>query len=106
MISKHEGDIDLSWGEINDILDLDYSPCHTRKLSYGVVLYHNLLKNNKIHEDVSDDTSEKLIEIRKERVKLNDLRNEINRQVRSQARFEDMISAMTYSINQLNNIEL
>ena len=103
MISKHEGDIDLSWGEINDMLGLDYSPCHTRKLSYGVVLYHNLLKNNKIHEDISDDTNEKLIEIRKERVKLNDLRNEINRQVRSQARFEDMISAMTYSINQLNN---
>jgi predicted phosphodiesterase len=103
MISKHEGDIDLSWSEINDMLGLDYSPCHTRKLSYGVVLYHNLLKNNKIHEDISDDASEKLIEIRKERVKLNDLRNEINRQVRSQARFEDMISAMTYSINQLNN---
>lgn len=103
MISKHEGDVDLSWSEINDVLGLDYSPCHTRKLSYGVVLYHNLLKNNKIHEDASDDASEKLIEIRKERVKLNDLRNEINRQVRSQARFEDMISAMTYSINQLNN---
>lgn len=103
MISKHEGDVDLSWGEINDMLGLDYSPCHTRKLSYGVVLYHNLLKNNKMCEDISDEASEKLIEIRKERVKLNDLRNEINRQVRSQARFEDMISAMTYSINQLNN---
>ena len=103
MISKHEGDVDLSWSEINDILGLDYSPCHTRKLSYGVLLYHNLLKNSKMHEGISDETSEKLIEIRKERVKLNDLRNEINRQVRSQARFEDMINAMTYSINQLNS---
>ena len=39
IISKHKGEVDLSWSEINHMLGLDYSPCHTRKISYGVMLY-------------------------------------------------------------------
>lgn len=103
MISKHEGDIDLSWSEINHIMGLDYSPDHTRKVSYGVMMYHNMLKNNTVlKSDISEDVNEKIIELKKERVKLNDLRAEINRQARNQARYENLLELIADSINKLN----
>ena len=103
MISKHEGDIDLSWSEINHIMGLDYSPDHTRKVSYGVMMYHNMLKNNTVlNSDISEDVNEKIIELKKERVRLNDLRAEINRQTRNQARYENLLELIADSINKLN----
>lgn len=103
MISKHEGDIDLGWGEINDILGLEQSPDHTRKMSYGAMMYHNLIKDKIISTE--SDTEDKIIELRKERVKLNDLRTEINKQVRSQARYENLLDLVKYSVDKcaINN---
>lgn len=97
IISKNEGDVDLSWSEINDILGLEQSGDHTRKVSYGVMLYHNLIKNNIITDE--DESPDKLAELKKERVKLNDLRTEINRQVRSQARYEELLEMVKYSVD-------
>ena len=75
MISKHEGDVDLSWSEINDILGLDYSPCHTRKISYGVMLYHdylNSIENTSVSgEELYEKTLKKEIEMKKTTEKIN-----------------------------------
>jgi predicted phosphodiesterase len=91
IISKNEGDVDLTWSQINDILGLDYSADHTRKISYGVMIYHNLIKEKILDDYDFKDIDNKLIELKKERVKLNDLRAEINKQIRSQARHESML---------------
>ncbi len=102
MISKHEGDIDLSWSEINHAMGLNQSPDHTRKVSYGVMMYHNMLKDNELNSNVSEDIDKKIIELKKERVKLNDLRAEINRQSRCQARYENMLDLISDNIKELN----
>jgi len=44
--AKLNKDIDLDWQEIVDILGLDVSADHLRKVAYGLVEYDNYLKNN------------------------------------------------------------
>lgn len=105
VISKHEGDVNLSWSEINDMLGLDYSPCHTRKISYGIMMYHKYLQEQKLDNMSSDEIeqlNEKILELKKERVKLSDLRSEINRQSRCQARYEHMLDLISDNIKELN----
>lgn len=94
VISKHEGDVDLSWSEINDMLGLDYSPCHTRKISYGIMMYHKHLQEQKISNMSSDEIeqlNEKILELKKERVKLSDLNSMLNKKIREQSRHENIL---------------
>ena len=83
IISKHKGEINLSWSEINELLNLDYSPCHTRKISYGVMLYHdylNSIENTSVSdEELYEKTLKKEIEIKKMATKISDMRNLVNR---------------------------
>lgn len=94
IISKHKGEVDLSWSEINHMLGLDYSPCHTRKISYGVMLYHDYLQEQKMQSMSSDEIeklNEKILELKKERVKLSDLNSMLNKKIREQSRHENML---------------
>ena len=94
VISKHEGDINLSWSEINDMLGLDYSPCHTRKISYGIMMYHKYLQEQKLDNMSSDEIeqlNEKILELKKERVKLSDLNSMLNKKIREQSRHENIL---------------
>jgi len=89
VISKLDKDSDLSWEDICDILELDMNPHELRKRSYGIKAYDDYLKSKSIDQvsnDVQNDINEKLIELKKERVKLNDLRTQVNKSLREQAR--------------------
>ena len=95
IISKHKGEINLSWSEINELLNLDYSPCHTRKISYGVMLYHdylNSIENTSVSdEELYEKNLKKEIEIKKMATKVSDMRNLVNRMTKEQSRFESML---------------
>lgn len=91
-ISKLNKEIDLDWLEIIDLLKLDCSPDHLRKLSYA---YKEMSENidNKQLESVEDDEfldklTQKKLELQKERVKLSSTKNEINKWIREQGRSE------------------
>lgn len=108
VISKHEGDVDLSWSEINDMLGLDYSPCHTRKISYGIMMYHKYLQEQKLDNMSSDEIeklNEKILELKKERVKLSDLNSMLNKKIREQSRYENMLECARDIARDFNQVK-
>lgn len=91
-IAKLNKEIDLDWSEIIDLLKLNCSPDHLRKLSYA---YKEMSENidNKQLESVEDDEfldklTQKKLELQKERAKLSAEKNEINKWIREQSRAE------------------
>ena len=105
VISKLDRESDLSWEDICDILDLDINPHELRKRSYGIKAYDDYLKNKSISQmsnDIQNDIDEKLIELKKERVKLNDLRTQVNKGLREQARYEDLLELLKVEIRNLS----
>ena len=106
VISKLDKDSDLSWEDICDILDLDLNPHELRKRSYGIKAYDDYLKSKSISQvsssDIQNDIDEKLIELKKERVKLNDLRTQVNKSLREQARYEDLLELLKVEIRNLS----
>ena len=107
VISKLDKDSDLSWEDICDILDLDLNPHELRKRSYGIKAYDDYLKSKSISQvsssDIQNDIDEKLIELKKERIKLNDLRTQVNKGLREQARYEDLLELLKVEIRNLSN---
>ena len=105
VISKLDKESDLSWEDICDILDLDINPHELRKRSYGIKAYDDYLKNKSMSQmsnDIQNDIDEKLIELKKERVKLNDLRTQVNKSLREQARYEDLLELLKVEIRNLS----
>ncbi len=106
VISKLEGELDLSWEEICDTLDLDLNPHELRKRSYGIKAYDDYLKDKEISQtptDIQKEIDDKLIELRKEKIKLNDIRTQVNKEVREQARFENLLDLLREEIGRLSN---
>ena len=105
VISKLDKDSDLSWEDICEILDLDLNPHELRKRSYGIKAYDDYLKNksiSKMSDNMQNDIDEKLVELKKERVKLNDLRTQVNKSLREQARYEDLLELLRVEIKNLS----
>ena len=97
--------VDFDWQELVSVLDLKCSPDHFRKLSYAYTEYTDYMKQRKfdnVSQETLDEINEKLLEIKKERVKVRDERNETNRQIRSLARIENIIDLLKESIYELS----
>ena len=98
-LQKLDRSIDLDWSEIVEKLGLDCSADHLRKLSYAYKEYADYVKEkglDSIAEEMQEELNKKLIEVKKKTVQLNDLRNEVNRQARYQARYEQLLDTVKY----------
>ena len=87
----------MSWDDINKKHQTEYSNEHLRKLSYGFKLYADALS-----EDTSTD-NETLIEIKKQKIQLTDLKTNVNAKIRDLARTENVIDLMKNEIKELSN---
>src|SRR5690606_3324477 len=91
-IAKLNKEIDLDWSEIIDLLQLDCSPDHLRKLSYAYKEMSEYLESKQMEsiedDELLDKLTKKKIELQKERAKLSAEKNEINRWIREQGRNE------------------
>ena len=88
-LNKEEPYYTLSWGEIANNFNLDYHPDNLRKGAYFIKQYYDYLQEREINNIDSDEMQKinnKIIELKKERTRLADLRTEINKQTREQAR--------------------
>lgn len=106
-LQKLDRSIDLDWSEIVEKLGLDCSADHLRKLSYAYKEYADYIKEkglDSIAEEMQEELNKKLIEIKKKTVQLNDLRTEVNRQARYQARYEQLLEAVKYSWEKASEI--
>lgn len=88
---------DISWEDIVDKYELEYSPDHIRKLGYGMRMYRDI-----IGEETKDE-NEKLLEIKLEKTRLSDMRTECNRRIRSLARLENIVDLIKENIVELAN---
>lgn len=73
-IAKLQKEIDLDWYEIVELLELDCSSDHLRKLAYAYKEYDDYLKNRRTfnfeESDLLKEIEEKKTELREERIKL------------------------------------
>ena len=104
-LQKLNKETDLDWSEIAQELGLDVSSDHLRKTAYGLKEYDDYIKT-KTPEMIGKEEYEKLlekeIEIKKEKVKLQDQRNLLNKQVRDLARHDNMGEILEEKLSQLN----
>lgn len=104
-LQKLNKETDMDWIEIVHELGLDVSSDHLRKTAYGLKEYDDYIKS-KTPEMIGKEEYEKLlekeIEIKKEKVKLQDLRTQVNKQVREFARKENLGEILEKKIEELN----
>lgn len=91
-IAKLNKEIDFDWSELIDLLNLECSPDHLRKLSYAYKEMSENLYSKQLEsvedEELLDKLTQKKLELQKERVKLSAEKNEINKWIREQGRSE------------------
>lgn len=92
-LAKLNKEIDLDWVELVELLGLDCSGDHLRKLSYAYKEYSEYMDNTKMENTVEEDDfikqlETKKIELEKERKKLQTEKLEYNKMLREQAREE------------------
>lgn len=95
----------MSWQEISDSLGLQYHGDNLRKGAYFVKKYKDYLQNEKISNMSSDEVevlNEKILEVKKERVKLSDLNSMLNKKVREQSRHENILECARDIANDFN----
>lgn len=109
LLAKLNKEIDLSWEDINKKIGWNYSPCHTRKMAYGVKFYNDFIEcdkskniENNSAQDKIDEINNKVLELKKMRTKLSDERTLANKRIRSLARIEDFIDLFRDEIAMLS----
>lgn len=105
-LKKLNNETDLDWLEIKEELGLECSADHLRKISYGIREYHNYIQDvgiENVSKEQLDKLNEKIIELKKEKILLSDLKQDLNRKIRKQARYEDMIALAERCSSNLEN---
>ena len=91
-LKKEEPFSSMGWGEIVDYLGLDCHPDNLRKGAYYVKKYNDYLNNNENNPiSYEEKLLKKEIEIKKMTNKMSDMRNLVNKMIKEQSRFEDML---------------
>ena len=103
-LMKLNKETDLDWCELVELLEIDMSADHYRKLSYGYKEYDDYIKS-KTKEMIAQEEYKKLLakelEIKKEKVKLQDMRTLVNKQVRELSRKENLGEVLEKKLTEL-----
>lgn len=105
IVDKVNQNSDLTWKEIKQKVELPYSKESIRKMSPGIKFCYDMFMENGI-ENATDEQiieiNEKIVELKKERTKNQDIRTYINRMCREDARREKILEYAQDIANQLN----
>lgn len=111
LIGKVEGSVDMGWDEVCDYIGADIHPDSLRKAfattEYGGYNVAKYLMNKTAHElteDMIASLETKKEEEYKERVRLQDARREYNKELRTEARYENLIDVMKCAIDEMPNL--
>lgn len=102
-LAKVNKEVDLDWGEIVELLGLECSPDHCRKISYGLKEAHDYINSNipkYFNEEKLNDIEEKILELKKIRVQISDERALVNRKIREYSRLDSIINLFNKKINE------
>lgn len=104
--AKLDKEVDLDWCEIVELLGLDCSSDHLRKLAYGYKEFNQYIKDKKLMDITEDDMLQEIemkkLELQKEKIKVQDQKRELNKLVRMDARFEHLCNVMRECTDALN----
>jgi predicted phosphodiesterase len=85
---------DLEWEDIKELLSSNKHRDTLRREGYGIMIRERALREERkqcMSSDEVEKINEKIIELKKERVKSQDITNMLNKKVREQSRFEQML---------------
>lgn len=85
-----------SWNEIIDKHNINLNPHELRKRAYGMKMAIESCEENNSNDEV-------LLEIKKQKVQLSDLRTHVNKEIRTLARAENVINLLKNEIKDLSN---
>ena len=114
LIGKVEGSVDMGWGEVCDYIGADIHPDSLRKAfatteygGYSVAKYLMDKTANELTEDMVKRLQFKKDEEYKERIRLQDARREYNKELRAEARYENLVNIMKDCLSDVvtSNIE-
>lgn len=95
LLGKAKKEVKMSWQEISNVLCLKCNGEYLRKIAYGVLEYDSYLKerNEEARENFRDssnfvDLEEKELDLRKEKMRMQDQKRELNKLLREWARAE------------------
>ena len=105
VLAKLNKEIDLDWSEIAEELGLNCSSDHLRKVSYGIKECYDYF-NSKTKEQLGEEEYQKLIkkelELKKEKIKIQDMRTQLNKEIREQARKENLGEILEDKMNEFH----
>lgn len=87
MIGKLNRENNYEWSDIKEKYNLKQSCDHLRKMAYGMKKYNDLVLSEGIDDE---DFTEKILKLQSERVKLQDVRANVNRMIRDLTRHQSM----------------
>lgn len=112
LVSKMNKEIDYDWAEIVEILGLDCSADHLRKLAYGVAEYHNNIQSKKVHQEIEEsedsiakEITDKTFQMEKVKFQMADQRRELNNAKRWEARLDELEGRMLDQIYALAKVK-
>ena len=112
LIDKVDGTLDMGWQEVCDYIGADIHPDSLRKAfattDYGGYKVAKYLMDKTAHEltdDMIKTLQSKKDEEYKERVRLQDARREYNKELREEARYENLVEVMRDAIEYMPNLE-
>ena len=97
--------LDIDWQEIVNLCNLNWSADHCRKTMIGAIRHQDYI-DTKTREQLTNEQYTKLLEkeleLRKEKVKLTDLKTQVNKQIRELARKESLSELLEDKLKQLD----
>ena len=97
--------LDIDWQEIVNLCNLNWSADHCRKTMIGAIRHQDYI-DTKTREQLTDEQYTKLLEkeleLKKEKVKLTDLKTQVNKQIRELARKESLSELLEDKLKQLD----
>lgn len=114
LIGKVEGSVNMDWSEVCDYIGADIHPDSLRKAfattaygGYSVAKYLMDKTANELTEEMVKRLQSKKDEEYKERIRLQDARREYNKELRAEARYENLVNIMKDCLSDVatSNIE-
>ena len=103
--AKVKEGLDIDWQEIVNLCNINWSADHCRKTMIGAIRHQDYI-DSKTKEQLESEQYEKLIqkelELKKEKVKVQDLKTQVNKQIRELARKENLGEILEEKLDKLN----
>lgn len=112
LMDKVDGVQDLDWRTVADMIGLDMHPDSIRKAwattpygGYAVAKYFMDKATDELADDMIDSLQKKKDEEYKERVRLQDARREYNKNLRVEARYDNLVDTIKEAIEYMPDLE-